>query len=167
MKKVDAAVWEALKDHISTLELLGMKAADKAEKQMKAAKINRKSMVGEIEKLKAEKLRQYEFYANGSIAKEQYLRKKTELMKRIEALESDIKLQTEECDHQSELWESASNLKNKAGSFAGEDKLSRKIAEAFIKDVYIYDPERIEIVFQHEDEIARLAESLMDSTTVD
>lgn len=167
VKKVDAAVWEALKNHISMLESLGMKAADKAGKRMKAAKISRKSMVGEIDKLKAEKLRQYEFYANGSITKEQYLRKKAELMKRIEALESDIKVQTEECDLQSELWESASNLKNKAGSFAGEDKLSRKIAEAFIKDVYIYDPERIEIVFQHEDEIARLAESLKDNAPVD
>ena len=163
VKQVDSVVWKALKDHISMLESLGLKAADKAKKQVKAAKISRTSMVGEIEKLKAEKIRQYEFYANGSITKEQYLRKKAELIRQIEDLEADIKTRNEEIDHQNELWESASNLKDKANGFSGEEKLTRKMVEAFIENVYIYDPDRIEIIFKHEDEIARLAKSLAET----
>ena len=78
----------------------------------------------------------------------------------MEKLESDYKSTEEEFDRQSGLWESAANMNAIAKKFVGEQKLSRQMAEAFIENVYIYDPNRIEIVFQHEDEIAKLIESL-------
>lgn len=79
VSNVDEVVWNAVKEMLAMLEGLGVKARDKAKEQMKTAKVNQKSLDGEIEKLKAEKIRQYEFYADGAISKEQYLRKKAEL----------------------------------------------------------------------------------------
>ena len=155
-------VWEALKKQLSTLESLGVKARDKAKEQMKAVKISRKSLEGEIVKLKAEKIRQYELYADGVTSKQQYLRKKTELSATLENLEQDCKAQAEEYDYQNELWESASTLSEMAKSFAGETKLSRQLVSAFIENAYIYDPKRVEIIFRHEDEVVRLAESLQE-----
>lgn len=160
VKHIEGVVLNALKELFSTLEWLGVKAGDKAKEQMKAAKIRKKSLGGEVEKLKAEKIRQYEFYAEGVISKDQYIRKKTELSNLMSKLETDRKVQVEEFDNQSELWENASNLNSMAKSFSGELKLTKQMVMAFIENVYIYDSNRIEIIFQHEDEITRLVESL-------
>lgn len=159
---VNAVVWNALKQLISTLEWLGVKAGEKAKTKMKVVKNSQKSMGAEIEKLKAEKIRQYEFYADGVISKDQYLRKKAELVSMIDALEAECREQSEEFDLQSELWESAVNLNSLTKEFSGEQKMSRQMVMAFIESVYIYEPKQIEIVFRHEDEIARLMESLKD-----
>lgn len=45
VKQVDEIVWKVLKDHISTLESLGLKAADMAKKQMRTAKTSRTAIV--------------------------------------------------------------------------------------------------------------------------
>ena len=127
---------------------------------MKATKKRQKSLSEELDKLKAEKIRQYEFYADGIITREQYIRKKSDLNDFMEKLESDCKARGEEFDYQSELWETASNMNAIAKKFAGEQKLSRPMVEAFIENVYIYDSNRIEIIFLHEDEIAKLIASL-------
>ena len=157
---IDEIVWNALKDQIATLEALGLKAKEKADKQMKSAKRTQKSLSTEIEKLKAEKLRQYEFYAEGNITKEEYIRRKKELGDLMEQLEQDRKAQGEEYERQSELLESANTISTMAHGFSGERKLSRPMVEAFIENVYVYDANRVEIIFRHEDEIAKLTESL-------
>lgn len=160
MKHIEEVVLKALREHLSTLEWLGVKAGDKAKSRMKTVENHQKSLSEELDKLKAEKIRQYEFYADGIITREHYIRKKSELIDLMEKLESDYKSTEEEFDRQSGLWESAANMNAIAKKFVGEQKLSRQMAEAFIENVYIYDPNRIEIVFQHEDEIAKLIESL-------
>lgn len=157
---VEAVVWDSLKGLISTLEWLGAKAGTMAKDKMGAAKNTQKSLDSELEKLKAEKIRQYEFYADGVITKEQYVRRKQELMQLIEKTETERKAQSEEFDRQSDIWESGTSLGTMAKRFSGEEKLSRKMVTAFIENVYIYEPDRIEIIFKHEDEIARLVNSL-------
>lgn len=156
VKHIEEIVFEALREHLSMLEWLGEKGGDKAKAQMKTVKCYQKSLNEELDKLKAERIRQYEFYADGVITREQYIRKKSELNNFMEKLESDSQFRKGEFDYQSGLWESAKNMKAIVGRFAGEKKLSRAIVEAFIENIYIYEPGRIEIVFQHEDEIARL-----------
>lgn len=160
VKHIEAVVLRALRELLSTMEWLGVKAEDKAKSQMKAVKNHQKSLSEELDKLKAEKIRQYEFYADGIITREQYVRRKSELNDFMEKLESDSKARVEEFDHQSGLWKSATNINAIAKKFAGEQKLSRPMVEAFIENVYIYGPNRIEIVFRHEDKIAELIESL-------
>lgn len=160
VKHIERVVWNALKELLSTLEWLGVKARDKAKDQMKVVKNNQKSLDSELEKLKAEKIRQYEFYAEGVINKDQYIKKKKELCGLIDKIEADRKAQIKEFDHQTELWESATELNTLTKSFAGEEKLSRKMVLAFIDNVYIYDPKRIEVVFRYEDEIEKLIKSL-------
>lgn len=160
VKHIEEVVLRALREHLSMLEWLSVKAGDKAKSQMKTVKNHQKFLSEELDKLKAEKIRQYEFYADGIITKEYYIRKKSELNDFMEKLESDYKSREEEFDRQSGLWKSAANMNAIAKKFAGEQKLSRQMAEAFIENVYIYAPNRIEIVFRHEDEIAKLIEIL-------
>lgn len=78
-------------------------------------------------------------------------------------MEAERAEQAEEYDHQNDLLESATNLDSMVKAFSGEKKLTRQMVVQLIDNVYIYDPHRIEIVFQHEDEIAALAESLKNT----
>ncbi len=87
-------------------------------------------------------------------------RKKKELCGLIDKIEAEKKEQTKEYDHQTELWESATELNTLTKSFAGEEKLSRKMVMAFVDNVYVYDPKRIEVVFRYEDVIEKLIKSL-------
>ena len=160
VKHINTRSSVALRELLAILEWLGVKAGEQAKLQMKATKKRQKSLSEELDKLKAEKIRQYEFYADGIITREQYIRKKSDLNDFMEKLESDCKAIGEEFDYQSEIWETASNMNAIAKKFAGEQRLSRPMVEAFIENVYIYDSNRIEIIFLHEDEIAKLIESL-------
>lgn len=160
VKHIEEVVLRALREFLAILEWLGVKAGEQTKLQMKATKKRQKSLSEELDKLKAEKIRQYEFYADGIITREQYIRKKSDLNDFMEKLESDCKTRREEFDYQSELWETASNMNAIAKKFAGEQRLSRPMVEAFIENVYIYDSNRIEIIFLHEDEIAKLIASL-------
>ena len=51
-------------------------------------------------------------------------------------------------------------MKSLSAKFGNEDKLSRKVVQAFIDAVYVYDPNHIEVVFLYEDEIRKLMNSL-------
>ena len=158
--QVERVVWLTLKEQLSTLEQLGVQAGARAKTQMKTVKVSQRNTESEIEKLKAEKIRQYEMYAEGIITKDEYVRKKQALSNQIEEMSQQKADLKDEFLRQSELWESAVNLSNLAKEFNEEKKLTRKMVLAFIKDVFVYDPYRIEIVFNFEDEIKKLQESL-------
>ena len=125
VKHIEEVVLRALRELLAILEWLGVKAGEQAKLQMKATKKRQKSLSEELDKLKAEKIRQYEFYADGIITREQYIRKKSDLNDFMEKLESDCKAIGEEFDYQSEIWETASNMNAIAKKFAGEQRLSR------------------------------------------
>ena len=160
VKHVEAIVWNTLKDCISTMEWLGYKAGAKAKTGMKIAKESQKAATSEIESIREEKIRQYEFYADGTINKENYLKKKAELDRAIVSLTLRGQETKKEFEKQTLLWEEAVNLQTLAKEFAGEEKLTVKMVNAFIDAVYIYDSKHVEVVFLYEDVIRKLAESI-------
>lgn len=160
--QIEAAVWRSLKELISTLECLGSRASIKAKEEMKKAKSNQRSAEAELEKINAEKIQQYEMYADGVITKELYIRRKQELTKVYVDLKNRSKESSEQYDYQNDLWDSAKKLESLSKQFSGEEKLTRKMVLAFIKCVYIYDPNRIEIVYEFEDEIFKLKDLLVN-----
>ena len=127
---------------------------------MKIAKESQKAATSEIESIREEKIRQYEFYADGTINKENYLKKKAELDRAIVSLTLRGQETKKEFEKQTLLWEEAVNLQTLAKEFAGEEKLTVKMVNAFIDAVYIYDSKHVEVVFLYEDVIRKLAESI-------
>ena len=160
VKHVESVVWNALKDFISTIEWLGNKASTKAKEQVTSIKKGQKAAEAEISKLKAERVRQYEFYAEGVISKEEYIKKKKALTDQIEELETQQHINADRIEFQKELLDDAVVLRGLSSKFCNEDKLTRKAVLALIDAVYVYDLNRIEIVFQYEDEIRKLMKSL-------
>ena len=43
-----------------------------------------------------------------------------------------------------------------ADSFMGEESLTRKMVETFIKQIYVYDEDHIEIIYNFEDDIRKI-----------
>lgn len=162
MKHVEAVVWNTLREGISTMEWLGYKAGIKAKNSMKTAKESQKAAEFEIGAIREEKIRQYEFYAEGTISKDRYVSKKAELDRAIESLTQRNKESKEEFEKQTTLWEEAVNLQTLAKEFSGEEKLTARMVNAFIESVYVYDPKHIEVVYLYEDVIRRLAETIKD-----
>ena len=129
---------------------------------MKTAKESQKAAEFEIGAIREEKIRQYEFYAEGTISKDRYVSKKAELDRAIESLTQRNKESKEEFEKQTTLWEEAVNLQTLAKEFSGEEKLTARMVNAFIESVYVYDPKHIEVVYLYEDVIRRLAETIKD-----
>lgn len=160
VKHIETVVWNTLKDYLSTIEWLGNRAGSKAKEQIISVKNSQKKVENEMERLKAEKIRQYEFYAEGVITKDEYIRKKQALCDKIKELEAKKQENTDLLETQEELLEDSSALKSLSAKFSIEDRLSRKMVLAFIAAVYVFDPNTIEVVFQYEDEIRKLMGSL-------
>lgn len=160
MRHIETVVMRSLKDLIATLEWLGVKAGNLAKENMTRSKARQKNAKLEIEKLNAEKIRLYERYAEQLITKEAYLQRKKELAEQISLLEDTEREQQDEFNKQSELWETATDLISLAKGFAGEEKISRRIVEAFVFRVKVHNKEKIEIEFLFENEIQKLMESV-------
>lgn len=166
MKRIEALVMHSLEEMIHTFLWLGDKAEKKTRNNMIMAKKHAKEEQAQLDTLKADKIRQYELYAEDKITKEAYLRRKQELIRKIEDLETEIKADTEEVKTQNELRKTAIHMTSIAGKYDGEQKLSRGMVEAFIKNVYVYDKEHIEITYLFEDEIKKLLGQVQEQEAI-
>ena len=75
-------------------------------------------------------------------------------------METQQHINADRIEFQKELLDDAVVLKGLSTRFCNEDKLTRKAVLAFIDAVYVYDLNRIEVVFQYENEIRKLMRSV-------
>ena len=108
-----------------------------------------------MEILKAERIRQYETYAENIISKEMYLKSKAELAVEIDRITA-ICTQAQELLHtENELAEQIGKTCDAVDALGVDVNMTREIAEAFVDTVYIYDDERIEVKFLFDDLLER------------
>ena len=112
----------------------------------------------ENDKLKSERMRQYEAYAEGIVTKDKYLLMKQQLTDKVNRNETEMERLT-----QLSVEESA--YKNKVASaielLDGEmqhEKITQELVDATIDTVYVYDKKRIEVVFKFDDILMRAIE---------
>lgn len=107
----------------------------------------------EMEQVKAEQVRQYEAYADGVISREVYMKKKQELSRKAAELQENLDLadglQEEEESNSAGLQE----LADQGKALWSGGRLTREMVDAFVEKVYVYDRNKIEVVFQCEDVI--------------
>ena len=115
-----------------------------------------KTLSKSIQQWKADKLLQYELYADGSLSKEAYLNVKEGLSVKIQDAEQQLFGIIEKHGKEKQISETAEHLGGLAKTFFGETELTYEIAQAFIQNVYIYNKDQIEIEFRIEDEIKKL-----------
>lgn len=124
-----------------------MLAEEKAIAEIKEVKhkITESKML--IDRLKAEKVRQYEAYAEGLISREEYINKKKELIEKIEQLENEDKSVEENFGKNKKLLESAQSMLDVVEEFEEANQLTRTMVEKLLANVYVHDKNHLEIEF--------------------
>lgn len=153
VQTLENIVWRSLREHIKVLQEAGILMETDAKDRIGEAQKARGDLSAELELLKEQKVRQYEAYADGRTTKETYLKKKEMLCEKIERLEMQIKGQVSILGEQNDRLNTATELLELTEKHAGAEKITYEAVDAFIQDVYVYDPKHIEIVFRFEDEL--------------
>jgi len=154
--KIEKIVFEQLKKYLNDLkylELIMKNALEKIEPTYEKRRTDGKSR---LDVLKAERIRQYEGFAEGKISKEEYLRKKKELNEEIECIEADLKALSERTKEDGEIVRDIVQNRRMARIVSEEQELTKKMVDCFIENVYVYDDDRLEIKYS--------LESLLDRT---
>ena len=100
-----------------------------------------KRLQSQAEQLKAAKLTLYEEYAADEISREAYLKAKAELDGKLAENEKEMK----ETTHDSPKSEVDTRWIEVCNSSKGVEKLTHDLAHAFIKAIYVYPGNRVEI----------------------
>lgn len=119
----------------------------------------------EMKQLKAERVRQYEAYADGVISREAYMEKKQGLNEKINLLQEELEKAEQLIEEERNNSEEVRELSEK-GKEVGEGPLSKEMVEAFIEQVYVYDSNRVEVVFKCEDIIEAALDSIKEQEAV-
>lgn len=152
---IDEAVWRMLRQQLNQLHDFGIQMELRKGRETKKGSLDCKQMRSEIDKLKAERIRQYEAYAEGILSREQYLVKKSALTAAVESLQGKLERLNTMIEDEDRFTGELALMKQKAGESMGNDRLTRELAEAFIDTVYVYDSRHIEVVFKFEDLLQR------------
>ncbi|MFI3255463.1 MAG: recombinase family protein [Eubacteriales bacterium] len=152
---LDMIVYRAISDYVGLLNSTLVVAKSSSEEN----KIDYHSITKEIAQLekdiqaqKSLKFQDYERYSSGSISKELFLQRKEKADHKIKELEEDIadKEKTRNCipDHTSH---STAELEQLVEDFQNSDKLTTALAHVFVKEIFVYDKDTVEIIFNFND----------------
>ena len=150
---MESIVWRALREHMLTLQNIGIQTRASVKKALNMGEERRRDIAFEIQKLKEEKIHQYEFFAEELISKDAYLRKKESLDARIQQLEAEGLEQKTSVKSANDLLQSAESILELTGLYISSEKITYEAVDAFIETIYVYDPSRVEIVYRFGDEV--------------
>ena len=153
---IDDLVFDVLKSHIKLLKECGLVREKEAKEAIRVSKSQIKNLVVQLEGLKADKLRLYEAYAEGHYTKEAYLHRKQEALRKIEELEKQIKACEDTLVEKADILDHAKEIVEQANGHGKAKKLTRELADVFIRNVYVYSQSQIEIEFIYEDVLGEM-----------
>jgi len=148
---VEQLVFEALQRYLRDMQDLELVVRTNIGTHRERKQRSARSHEDMIETLKAERIHQYELYATGKISASAYSSKKAELTAEIEDHKAVLEKVSTEIRKDDEVLAEMSETSAIAGRAASKDELTRETVESFIKTVYVYDRERIEIIYTTED----------------
>lgn len=155
---IEGHVWYALQQVLYILDMIQEEIEGKANALDGVRKKKLKQLELENDKLKSERMRQYEAYAEGIITKDKYLLMKQQLTDKINRNETEMErlthLSVEESAYKNKV---ASAIELLDGEMQHE-KITQELVDATIDTVYVYDKKRIEVVFKFDDILMRAIE---------
>ena len=111
-----------------------------------------KTLQGRTEQLKTAKLRLYEKYAGGEIGREEYRKAKAETdAKLAETAEKLTETESRMAQLEAEREHSDDGLTEACRTFRQSERLTYEMAHAFIKAIYVYPDDRVEIEWKFKD----------------
>lgn len=148
---IEGHVWYALKHVLRILEVIQAETEEKTSNLGNIRRKKIKQMELETDKLKNERIRQYEAYAEGIITKEKYMLMKQQITEKADYFQKEIELllhlSAEEDAYKSKVTSLFELLDNQMK----HEKITQELADATIDTVYVYDKKKIEVTFKFED----------------
>ena len=155
---IEGHVWYALQQVLYVLDMIREDIEEKANALDGVRKKKLKQLELENDKLKSERMRQYEAYAEEIITKDKYLLMKQQLTDKVNRNETEMErlthLSVEESAYKNKV---ASAIELLDGEMQHE-KITQELVDATIDTVYVYDKKRIEVVFKFDDILMRAIE---------
>jgi site-specific DNA recombinase len=159
-REIDAAVLYCLKTQLTVLRELGIRMEEARGSAMQDVTADTKRMEREIETYKAERIRQYEAYAEGVISREAYLSKKEELTGKIDSLQTALDRLRSLIEADNTMADEFVKINEQAERSMVFDTLTKEMSDAFIETVYVYDEKKIEVEFKFDDLLQEAAKKL-------
>lgn len=165
--KIESTVLEALRRELDLFKEMANAVEEKENKENNHLIILQNETEKELKILKAERIRQYEAYADGVVDQAYYLKKKQELSAKIESLQKKYEQICSVTMAEDDLKKDIQTIREKAEEVDLFKKMTRKIAETFVEGVTIYDAEKMEIKFVFGDLLAEMADRINKKKTED
>ena len=158
----EANVFTALKKHLENLTELDAIARRAVETITPGAEALRRRAGDRIRVLTAERVRQYEGYAQGLISREEYLERKEHLTEEITLLEKEtLELERRQADDR-KMIDGIQEAAVKARHALNSPFLTNYVVETFIKSVYLFECDRFEITYRTDDIVARTVQRSLE-----
>lgn len=158
--KIENIVLTALRKQLEIFQSMAKVLEDDEEKSKTRLSAVRRDLERELEKLKAERVRQYEAFAEGVIGQEAYLSGKRALSEKIEKLQAKYEQIQTFTTEEDALMEDIKKVEENAKEVKILRKMTRQIAEVFVEEIMIYDSEKMEIKFVFDDLLVEIADRI-------
>ncbi len=151
IKSINHAVYNTLKVQLKFLQELGLRMEENKGASTQKNMVDVKRMEREMEVLKAERIRQYEAYAEGVVSREQYTAKREEISAKVDTLQTALDRLRSLMEEDATMTDEVARISEKAKQSMVHDTLTKEMAEAFIETVYVFDEKTIEVEFKFDD----------------
>lgn len=163
LRRIDTVVMKHLDRMFGILQWL----SDETEKYYPPEVVDQQAkqirkLERDIEILKAEKLRQYEAYAEGIISKEEYIRKKEQIAQKMTSTQQVIMEQNRALQGDLEVTQSVEALMETSSYYDEEPRLTQELSDIYVDTVFVHDTERVEIVLNNEDVIRGIIDRIQE-----
>lgn len=155
--RIESIVLGALRKQLGIFQNMARILEESEEKNKMNLPTMQRDMERELEKLKAERIRQYEAYAEGVVDRESYLRNKKELNEKIEKVQTKYEQIQAVTTAEDDLMKDVKTVEKNAEEVNILKRMTRNIAETFVEEITIYDSEKIEVKFVFDDLLVDMA----------
>lgn len=153
---IEGHIWYSLKRILRILDSVQRKSEEKYTDNSFTGKRQQRVLESELEKLKNERIHQYEAYAEGVLSREKYITVKKQLTEKIEKIQSEQKALAsviiEEERYRSRIRTAVQQLEVQIE----REKLTKEIIDTMIDTVYVYDKKRIEVILKFDDVLQKV-----------
>ena len=159
---IEGHIWYSLKRILRILDSVQRESEEKYTDNSFIGKRQQKVLESELEKLKNERIHQYEAYAEGVLSREKYITVKKQLTEKIEKIQSEQKALAsviiEEERYRSRIRTAVQQLEVQIE----RGKLTKEIIDTMIDTVYVYDKKRIEVILRFDDVLQKVISKYME-----
>lgn len=159
---IEGHIWYSLKKILRILDSIQRESEETYTGSNLAGKKQQRMLESELEKLKNERIHQYEAYAEGVLTREKYIIVKNQLTEKIEKIQSEQKELASTIIEEEKYRSRIRTAGQQLDAQIERGKLTKEIVDTMIDTVYVYDKKRIEVVLRFDDVLQKVISEYME-----